>query len=159
MVLAIATTFCAAALVLYLQHRAISALDSQTRVILRQISEQTATDIAMEVRRTLDGPVFDTLTAVNHPELRAGRLDLVAHQYAQALEYEGYRVSAVDSAEQAIVEFPRRAFALLIVDVMLRRERLRAVPAAAQPRRARADHHADRKDARERSDPRSRPRG
>ena len=86
MVLAIAATFCAAALVLYLQHRAVTALQAQTRVILRQISEQTATDIAMEVRRTLDGPVFETLTAVNHPELRAGRLDLVAQQYAEALE-------------------------------------------------------------------------
>jgi signal transduction histidine kinase len=84
-VVAIAATFCAAALVLYLQHRAISALQSQTRVILRQISEQTATDIAQEVRRTLDGPVFDTLTAVNHPELRAGRIDLVAKEFEQGL--------------------------------------------------------------------------
>lgn len=86
MVLAIAATLCAAGLVLYFQHRAVTALQSQTRVILRQISEQTASDVAMEVRRTLDGPVFDTLTAVNHPELRAGRLDLVAQQYAEALE-------------------------------------------------------------------------
>jgi signal transduction histidine kinase len=86
MVLAITATLCAAGLVLYLQHRAITALQSQTRVILRQISEQTATDVAHEVRRTLDGPVFDTLTAVNHPELRAGRLDLVAEHYAKGLE-------------------------------------------------------------------------
>lgn len=86
MVLAILATFCAAALVLYLQHRAITALESQTRVILKQISEQTATDVALEVRRTLDGPVFEALTAVNHPELRAGRLDLVARQYAEGLE-------------------------------------------------------------------------
>ena len=86
MVLAIVVTLCAAGLVLYLQHRAITALQSQTRVILRQISEQTATDVAHEVRRTLDGPVFDTLTAVNHPELRAGRLDLVADHYAKGLE-------------------------------------------------------------------------
>lgn len=86
MVLAIAATFCAAGLVLLLQHRAITALQSQTRVILRQISEQTASDIATEVRRTLEGPVFETLTAVNHPELRAGRLDLVAQQYAHGLD-------------------------------------------------------------------------
>jgi signal transduction histidine kinase len=86
MVLAIAATFCAAALVLFLQHRSVTALQSQTRVILRQISEQTATDVALEVRRTLDGPVFETLTAVNHPELRAGRLDLVAQQFSEALE-------------------------------------------------------------------------
>jgi signal transduction histidine kinase len=83
--IAIAATICAAGLVLFLQHRAISTLQSQTQVILRQISEQTAADIAAELRRTLDGPVFDTLTAVNHPELRAGRLDLVARQYSQGL--------------------------------------------------------------------------
>jgi hypothetical protein len=83
--LAITATLIAAALVLYLQHRAISALESQTGVILRQISEQTANDIAQQVRRVLEGPIFDTLTAVNHPELRAGRLDLVARQYAEGL--------------------------------------------------------------------------
>ena len=85
MAIAITATFCAAGLVLFLQHRALSSLQSQTQIILRQISEQTATDIAAELRRILDGPVFDTLTAVNHPELRAGRLDLVAQQYAQGL--------------------------------------------------------------------------
>jgi signal transduction histidine kinase len=84
--LAITATLIAAALVLFLQHRSISALESQTRVILRQISEQTANDIAQQVRRTLDGPIFDTLTAVNHPELRAGRLDLVAKQYQEGLQ-------------------------------------------------------------------------
>ena len=86
MVLAIAATFCAAGLVLYFQHRALSTLDSQTRVILRQINEQTAADIALEVHRAIDGPVFDTLTAVNHPELRAGRLDLVAREFAEGLK-------------------------------------------------------------------------
>jgi nitrogen-specific signal transduction histidine kinase len=85
MAIAITATICAAGLVLFLQHRAISALHSQTNVILRQLSEQTAADIATELRRTLDGPVFDTLTAVNHPELRAGRLDLVARQFDEGL--------------------------------------------------------------------------
>jgi signal transduction histidine kinase len=85
--LAITATLCAAALVLYLQHRAIEALQTQTGVILRQISAQTATDIATQVRRTLEGPVFDTLTAVNHPELRAGRLDLVEQQYEEGLQH------------------------------------------------------------------------
>jgi signal transduction histidine kinase len=85
MAIAITATLCAAGLVLFLQHRALSRLQSQTAVILRQISEQTATDIAAELRRMIGGPVFDTLTAVNHPELRAGRLDLVAQQYVQGL--------------------------------------------------------------------------
>ena len=85
MAFAIAATICAAGLVLVFQQRAIAALQAQTRVILRQVSEQSAADIAAELRRTLDGPVFDTLTAVNHPDLRAGRLDLVAAQFAAGL--------------------------------------------------------------------------
>jgi signal transduction histidine kinase len=85
MVIAITATICAAGLVLFLQHRAISTLQSQTQVILRQISEQTASDVAAELHRSLDGPVFDTLAAVNHPELRAGRLDLVAQEYEKGL--------------------------------------------------------------------------
>ena len=85
MVLAIAATFCAVGLILFFQHRALSTLESQTRVILRQVAEQTANDIAVEVRETIDGPVFETLTGVNHPELRAGRLDLVARQYEEGL--------------------------------------------------------------------------
>ncbi|MGH9387031.1 MAG: sensor histidine kinase [Vicinamibacterales bacterium] len=86
MVLAIAAALCAAALVLYYQHRALSTLNAQTTLILRQIAEQTANDVVVEARRTLEGPVFDTLTAVNHPELRAGRLDLVAKEFADGLE-------------------------------------------------------------------------
>ena len=85
MVFAITATICAAALVLFFQYRAISELQAQTQVITRQISEQSAADIASELRRVLDGPVFDTLTAVNHPDLRAGRLDLVAAQFAAGL--------------------------------------------------------------------------
>ena len=84
MVLAIVTTIGAAGLVLYFQYRAITALQSQTQVIVQQISEQTAVDIAVELHRTLDGPVFDTLTGVNHPDLRAGRFDLVAEQIGRA---------------------------------------------------------------------------
>ena len=85
MVWAIAAAFCAAALILFFQHRALSTLDAQTGVILRQVSDQTAADIASEVRETLDGPVFNTLTGVNHPELRAGRMDLVAQRYEEGL--------------------------------------------------------------------------
>jgi signal transduction histidine kinase len=86
MAIVIAATLSAAALVVFLQHRAISTLQSQTRIIQRQFSEQTASDIAAELHRILDGPVFDTLTAVNHPELRDGRLDLVARHYAAGLD-------------------------------------------------------------------------
>lgn len=85
MVFAIAATICAAGLVLFFQQKSISALQAQTHVILRQVSEQSAADIASALRHTLDGPVFDTLTAVNHPDLRAGRLDLVATQFAAGL--------------------------------------------------------------------------
>ena len=85
MVLAIAVTLCAAALVLYYQHRALTTLESQTAIILKQVAEQAASDIAVEARRTLDGPVYETLTAVNHPELREGRLDLVAREFQEGL--------------------------------------------------------------------------
>jgi signal transduction histidine kinase len=85
MVLAIAAALCAAGLVLYYQHHALSTLNSQTTVILRQVAEQTAHDIVVEARRALEGPVLDTLTAVNHPELRAGRLELVAREFADGL--------------------------------------------------------------------------
>lgn len=86
LLLAIAATVAAAGLVLYLQQRAISALASQNQVIVRQLAEQAATDIAVEIRRTIDGPIFDTLAAVNHPELGAGRLDLVAQHFARGLD-------------------------------------------------------------------------
>ncbi len=86
LVLAIVATIGAAGLVFYLQQRSMTALQSQNEVIVRQLAEQTAADLAVELRRTLDGPIFDTLTTVNHPELRAGRLDLVAPQFARGLQ-------------------------------------------------------------------------
>jgi len=82
---AIFATLCTAAIVLYLQYHSVAELRTQTGVILRQISEQTANDVALQLRRTLDGPIFDTLTAINHPELRVGRLDLVAEQFDRGL--------------------------------------------------------------------------
>jgi signal transduction histidine kinase len=86
LVLAIVATIVAAGLVLYFQYSAIAALQSQTQVIVRQISEQAAGEVANELHRTLAGPVLDTLTAVSQPDLRAGRLDLVAQQYKKGLE-------------------------------------------------------------------------
>ena len=79
-------TIGAAGLVLYFQYRAIATLESQTQVIVHQISEQAAADIAGELYRALAGPVLDTLTAVSQPDLRAGRFDLVAQQYKKGLE-------------------------------------------------------------------------
>ena len=55
LVLAIVATIGAAGLVLYFQHRAIATLESQTQVIVRQISEQAADDVAGELRRALAG--------------------------------------------------------------------------------------------------------
>jgi signal transduction histidine kinase len=85
LVLAIVATIGAAALVLYFQYRAIAALESQTQVIVQQITEQAAAEIANELRRALAGPVLDTLTAVSQPDLRAGRFDLVAQEYKKGL--------------------------------------------------------------------------
>jgi signal transduction histidine kinase len=83
--LAVVATACAAGLVLYLQFRAITALGVQTHITLEQITQQGAADVADELRRVLDGPVVDTLTAVAHPDLRAGRLDLVGEQFRAGL--------------------------------------------------------------------------
>ncbi|HXH06910.1 MAG TPA: HAMP domain-containing sensor histidine kinase, partial [Vicinamibacterales bacterium] len=75
----------AAALVIWLEHRAITALERQADAILRQAAEQAAAALAARARQLFDGPVFDTLTAVNHPLLRENRLDLVAHHYRRGL--------------------------------------------------------------------------
>jgi len=83
--LAIIATIAAAALVLYLQYRAVTTLKSQTQVIVRQLGEQAAAEIAGELHRALAGPVLDTLTAVSQPDLRAGRIDLVADEYKKGL--------------------------------------------------------------------------
>src|SRR5687768_11209188 len=86
LVLAIFSTIGAATLVFYLQYRAATALQSQTQVIVRQLSEQAADDVASDLRHTLNGPIFDTLAGVNHPDLRAGRMELVASKFSEGLE-------------------------------------------------------------------------
>lgn len=85
MIFAIIATMAAAAFVLFAQYQALSALQSQSRALVHQISEQTAADVATEVRRTLDGPVLDTLLSVTHSDLRDGRLDLVEDQFSRGL--------------------------------------------------------------------------
>ncbi len=85
-VYAIAAVVCAAALVLYLQHRAVVEQRRQTAVVLHEIAEQTAHAVVAEVRATLEGPVFDTLTAVNHPQIRETRLDLLATGFRAGLQ-------------------------------------------------------------------------
>jgi signal transduction histidine kinase len=71
----------AALLVVYLQHRSLTALDQQTEIIFEKVAEQTSRELAEQIRAHLDGPVFDTLTAVNHPELWDGPLNLIAGHY------------------------------------------------------------------------------
>src|SRR3954471_23280885 len=82
---AIAAIVAAAVLVLYLQQRAAGELRNQTAIVLREIAEQTAQAVVADVRRTLEGPVYDTLTAVNHPQIRESRLDLLATEYKAGL--------------------------------------------------------------------------
>lgn len=84
-IVVILALLCAAALVVYLQHRALHALDRQTAVILQKVAEQTATAAILRIRQTFDGPVFDTLPAVNHPLVAAGRFDLLADQFSKGL--------------------------------------------------------------------------
>jgi signal transduction histidine kinase len=85
-VYAIAAVVCAAALVLYLQQRTVAEQRKQTAIVLHEIAEQTAQAVVADVRTTLEGPVFDTLTAVNHPQIRDSRLDLLAAEYKAGLE-------------------------------------------------------------------------
>jgi two-component system phosphate regulon sensor histidine kinase PhoR len=84
-VFAILALFCAAGLVVYLQHRANAALERQTAIVLQKIAEQTATSVQGQIRQILDAPVFDTLSSVNHPTLMDGRLDVVAAQFERGL--------------------------------------------------------------------------
>lgn len=83
---AIAAIVSAAALVLYLQHRAMGELRRQTALVLQEIARQSAQAVVADIRQTLDGPVFNTLAAVNHPQIRDGRLDLLAAEYRRGLE-------------------------------------------------------------------------
>ena len=56
-------------------------------------------------------PAREVLVVEDEPQMR-GLL-------ADNLEFEGYRVTAVESGEQAIKEFERRSLSLVIVDIML----------------------------------------
>lgn len=59
-------------------------------------------------------PTYDArhvLVIEDEPQMRAMLTD--------NLEFEGYRVTAVPTGEEALTEFERHAFALLLVDVML----------------------------------------
>lgn len=57
------------------------------------------------------GSARHVLVIEDEPQMRA--------MLADNLEFEGYRVTAVSSGEQALAEFERHAFSLLLVDVML----------------------------------------
>src|ERR1700741_3080195 len=61
--------------------------------------------------RSLDAAPRHVLVVEDEPHMRSMLTD--------NLEFEGYRVTAVESGERALAEFDGRAFALLIVDVML----------------------------------------
>lgn len=76
---------CAAGLTIYLQQRALRALDRQTAVIVQKIAEETTSDVVQAIRRTFDGPVFDVLASVKHPHLVEHRLDLVAPRFEKGL--------------------------------------------------------------------------
>src|SRR6185436_12419210 len=87
MVLAIAATFCAAALVLYFQYDALTALRDQRRVILTQVSQQAAAEVARQLRAELNGPVFEAINGIDPPQLREPGLDWLAVQFRPALEH------------------------------------------------------------------------
>ena len=86
MVLAIAATSCASAMVLYFQYDALTALREQRRVILKQVSQQAATEVAQQLRAALNGPVIDTINALDPPKLRETGLDWLGNHFRTGLE-------------------------------------------------------------------------
>ena len=86
MVLAIAATLCASALVLYFQYDALTTQQEQRRVILKQVSQQAAAEVARQLRTELNGPVIETINAVDPPQLREPGLDWLAALFRPALE-------------------------------------------------------------------------
>lgn len=76
---------CATVLVIYLQQRALRALDRQTALITRKIAEEKAGHVLQSLQRTVDGPVYNTLASVKHPHLVDGRLDLVVPKFVAGL--------------------------------------------------------------------------
>jgi signal transduction histidine kinase len=81
----IVALLCAAGLVIYLQQRALIALDRQSALVFQKIAEQMAGEVLQSIHRTFDGPVYNTLASVKHPHLVEHRLDLVAPQFEQGL--------------------------------------------------------------------------
>ncbi len=82
----VAALLAAAVLVVHLQHRALTDGQRQRSVILRTMAEHHADAAAREIKRTLEAPLFDILSSVNHPLLQQGRFDLVAARYADGLQ-------------------------------------------------------------------------
>lgn len=76
---------CATVLVIYLQQRALRALDRQNALITRKIAEEKAGNVLQSLRRTFDGPVYKTLASVKHPHLVERRLDLVVPKFVDGL--------------------------------------------------------------------------
>lgn len=81
----IGALLCAAALVIYLQQRALRALDRQTQLILHKMAEEKASSVVQSLRRTFEGPVFDTLSSIKHPDLVDHRVDIVLATFAEGL--------------------------------------------------------------------------
>lgn len=86
LIFVIVALICASVLVMYFQHRAVLDIERQRTVILQQIADQRVLSVAAEIRNTFDGPVRDVLLTANPPLLAAGRLDLIAKEYARGLE-------------------------------------------------------------------------
>jgi signal transduction histidine kinase len=67
----------ATVLVIYLQRGAFAALEEQSVVIREKILEQTAQQIALEIRAAIEEPAYETLRPVKREELLAGGLPRV----------------------------------------------------------------------------------
>ncbi|MBI2189263.1 MAG: HAMP domain-containing histidine kinase [Acidobacteria bacterium] len=76
---------CATILVVYLQHRTLTTLDQQSTLIVERVLEQTANEIAADIRVAIDQPAYDTLRAFTGPQLQGAPLDRVLGTYEEAI--------------------------------------------------------------------------
>jgi two-component system, OmpR family, phosphate regulon sensor histidine kinase PhoR len=76
----------ATVLVIYLQRGAFAALEEQSVDIREKILEQTAQQIALEIRSAIEEPAYDTLRPLRRDELLAGGVPRVLRTYAKAID-------------------------------------------------------------------------
>ena len=79
------TLLTATILVIYLQRGAFAALEQQSVLVREKILDQTAREIALDIRTAIEEPAYDTVRALTRAELLADGLRRVLPVYEQAI--------------------------------------------------------------------------